>query len=179
MALFGPSGRGDRIAKRVILPLLVVFVAIVVPLWIVHFPLRVEGDSMYPTLYPQDRVLVTRGYPSPTLGDIVVVTVSPREGTAPHDQLKRVVAREGQTVSIERGRAIVDGLFETLSPSILLSDSDVSAREQTVPPGYIYVLGDNRPVSLDSRFYGAVPLEAVRGRVTFVVAPITRFGRVD
>ncbi len=179
MALFGEPGRGDRIARRLAFPLLLLFALVVTLVWVVHFPLRVAGDSMFPSLHDGDRVLVTRGYPDPRRGDVIVVSVTRRGATEPVDMLKRVVALAGESVRIEQGIAFVDGVPERPSARVLLSPDDVSRREISVPEGHLYVLGDNRPASLDSRFYGPVPITEVRGRVTFVFAPATRFGTVD
>lgn len=173
-----PSGRGHRIATRLLLPLAVIFAALAV-LWTLFAPLRVEGDSMLPGLHDGDRALVTRFYARASRGDVVHIDGFGPDGTTEGRYVKRVIAIEGDRVRIEFGRALVnDGAEQTAAP-LLTSDADVSLGEITVPPGHVYVLGDNRPVSLDSRFYGPVPLEAVAGRLVLVFAPVTRAGAVD
>jgi len=78
-----------------------------------------------------------------------------------------VVALPGQSVAIDGGRAVVDGRLA--SEPFISPCSDRPACELpvpiTVPKGHLFVLGDNRGASEDSRFWGPVPLEAITGRV--------------
>lgn len=177
--MFGPPGRGDHVARRLLLPLLLVLVLLVLVFWVLFTPLQVSGDSMYPTLGNGDRVLVSRGYGAPERGDIVHVDARQLEGARGSQVIKRVVAVAGDTISIENGRALVNGMPENPVSGLIVDDGDVSIPAVTVPDGHVYVLGDNRPVSLDSRFYGPVPVDAVEGRVVFCYAPVTRFGPID
>ncbi len=179
MALFGPPGAGDRIARRLLAPLLVMLLLLVTVFWILFTPLRISGDSMMPGLAGEDRVLVTRGYNEPSRGDVVHIDARLIGGARGQQVVKRIVGLPGDTVGIDRGAAVVNGTFEDASGPILLDDGDVSIAEIVVPEGHVYVLGDNRPVSLDSRFYGAVPLPAIHGRLVFRFTPVTRLGPVD
>jgi len=179
MAVFGPPGRGDRIARLLLLPLLFLFALLLTVFAIAFTPVRVIGDSMYPGLHDADRVLATRGYDVPAAGDVVSVHISGQPGLPEGDAIKRILALSGDTVRIDTGIAFINGVPEDSSRALLLSLDDVSMREMVVPDGHIFILGDNRPVSLDSRFFGPVPLDAVRGRVVFVFSPITRAGLVD
>ena len=138
---------------------------------------RVEGDSMYPALLPGDRVLVTRGYGDPTPGDIVSVTVTDRGKRV--GVLKRVVALPGDTVSFAGDVAYVNGAPSYVAPQAIIGADARVIDPFVVPEGTIIVLGDNRPVSLDSRFIGPVPLEDVEGRVGVVLMPVTRFQVID
>jgi signal peptidase I len=86
-----------------------------------------------------------------------------------HYLIKRIVAGPGQTVSINReGRARVDGLLQH-EPFIIpcrVLDSCRLARPITIASGHYFVLGDNRPYSSDSRYWGPVPRQAIEGLVT-------------
>lgn len=179
MRLFGPPGAGDRVARRLIIPLATVLGLLLLVFGIFFAPLQVTGDSMLPGLAEQDRVLVTRGYSAPTLGDVVHIDAHELPRARGEQVIKRVVALAGDTVRVEGGRAVVNGAPEATEAPLIVSDSDVSTAEITVPDGYVYVLGDNRPVSLDSRFYGPVPLDLVKGRVVFLFTPVTRLGTID
>lgn len=177
--MFGEPGRGDRIARIVGVPLLIVFVLVTAVFYVIFSHLVVVGHSMLPALRDTDRVLITRGYDTPQVGDIVVVRVtSPHTGEV-EDFIKRVVAVEGDTVSVVSGIAYVNGARESAVYEVLTSDEDVTTPEVLVPSGSIYVLGDNRPASFDSRFYGPVPLSAAVGRVVAIYAPLDRIGTVD
>lgn len=177
--MFGPPGRGDRIARRILVPLLIAFILVTAVFNIWFDQIMVDGDSMEPTLRHGDRVLVTKGYDTPRRGDVVVVRARPRGGGPEREFVKRVVAIEGDTVSVVRGRAVVNGRAEPRDYETRLSESDITTSEIEVPTGTVFTLGDNRPVSYDSRFYGPASIEAVHGRVAAIWAPIGRIGRVD
>lgn len=179
VAVFGPPGRGDRIARRLIIPLLVLLTLLLAVFWVYFTPVRVEGDSMLPALQDGDRVLATRGYTTPVRGDVVRVEDIGRSGKVDARVIKRVVAVAGDTVEIDSGRALVNGESIDDAEERILSEGDVSLAEVVVPDRHVYVLGDNRPVSLDSRFFGPVPLEAVTGKVVFRYTPVNRIGLVD
>lgn len=178
MRVFGPPGHGDRIARRLAVPLALALTVFIFVFWVAYTPLEIVGYSMYPALDDGDRVLVTRGYGPPRTGDAVHIDATMLEGARGGQVVKRVVASAGDQIRIDRGRAVVNGSREGSGSRIIVSADDVSLPPVRVPSGHVYVLGDNRPSSFDSRYYGPVPLEAVRGRVVFRYAPITAFGPV-
>jgi signal peptidase I len=81
--------------------------------------------------------------------------------------IKRVIALAGQSVAITGGRAVVQG--ETLEEDYIRPCAEKAACQLpvpiTVPDGHVFLLGDNRGASEDSRFWGPAPLEAITGRV--------------
>lgn len=142
--------------------------------------IQVSGDSMLPTLENGEQIILQSVYNEPKNGDIVV-TAQPNESPVIEDVLiKRIIATEGQTVSLElnpNGRyydVYVDGvkLDEPYisEPVIRLLDY----REPvTVPEGYVYVMGDNRNGSTDSRDdrIGMIREEYIMGKAVFRTAP--------
>lgn len=169
------SGRGDRIARLIVWPLLILLFSVTIVFYILFSPLRVDGDSMVPTLHDQDRVLRTKSYKNPHRGDVVIVTI----GEAPDSEIvKRIVALPGDTIEVRDDVAIINGSVEDTAGIVLATGMGETRPPQTVPAGYVYVMGDNRPVSLDSRFIGALPLKSVLGRAAFVFLPPQRFGVV-
>ncbi|MFJ2442712.1 signal peptidase I [Streptomyces sp. NPDC087658] len=125
-------------------------------------PVRVASTSMEPTLSPGDRLLVhTYGYGqgAPDRGDLVVFD---RDGAL---LLKRVAAVAGETVGIEDGVLTVDGR-PVREPAVdrRLVDG-MYFGPVTVPDGTVFLLGDNRRGSVDSREFGPVPVERLTGRV--------------
>lgn len=142
----------------------------------------VIGDSMYPTLHNGDKLtLLSNFLYEPEVGDIVVLK-APDFDDKPI--VKRVIAMEGQTVDInfETGQVWVDG--ELLDEPYI--NEPTYRREGTefpltVPENCIYVMGDNRNHSTDSRNpqIGCVDQRYVLGKALRVVMPLDRFGGIS
>lgn len=144
----------------------------------------VDGTSMYPTLQDRSIMLVSNlGY-TPEKGDIVVLR---KEGFYSDQPIvKRVIATGGDTIDIDpvTGDVIVNG--EVLDEPYILEKINTLERmgdltyPQTVTEGCIYVLGDNRNGSTDSRWssLGMVDERYVLGHVLSVVFPFSNFGSV-
>lgn len=122
----------------------------------------VDGDSMVPTLRHGERVIILKLHGRLQRGDLVVV----KNPWDPDELLvKRVVGLPGDALSVERGRLFVGGLEQGepyLPPGTPLEGL---ASPTVVPGGTVFLLGDNRPASVDSRRFGAVPDHLVVGRV--------------
>ena len=96
--------------------------------------------------------------------------------------IKRVIATAGQHVKILDGKVYVDNepLNEDyLEEGVYTTDLEGQFIDLTVPEGYIYVLGDNRSGSTDSRRFGCIPLDKVESKVLFRFWPLNTFGKVD
>ncbi len=131
----------------------------------------VQGPSMQPTLHYDQRVLVEkltyRFFHGPHRGDIVVIEV---EGE--HDPLiKRVVALPGETVEVHNGKVTIDG--EPLEEPWTTRPGGPGYGPTRVPELHVFVLGDNRGSSRDSRSFGAVPVDHVIGRAWLVYWPLS------
>lgn len=170
----------ERIAFAFVLMLLVAFLGLVVVLYVTHTTAKVEGDSMKPGLLSEDILLVTKSYDHPLRGDVVVINAPKHPTLKPGTQIvKRVIAVPGDQIKVVEGVAFVNGKRESGDYSVEFSPADIGMPLTTVPEGSIVVLGDNRPVSEDSRIFGPVSLDLVIGRVVAVIAPINRYKRVD
>jgi len=154
------------------------FFALAAVLIILTFFLRlvdVSGTSMFDTLYNGDKVIVTNFMYEPDNGDIVVISHG-----AEYDQpiIKRVIATEGQTLSIDKkGTVTVNG--EVLNEDYILGTTALgdATIPEVVPEGKVFVMGDNRPVSLDSRDnrIGLIDEDDIIGKAQVVVFPFKNF----
>lgn len=133
----------------------------------------VDGDSMLPTLHDQERVLVYKlgqkfGI-QPHRGDIIVFQYA-REPW--RDFVKRVVGLEGDEVEIKEGKLLVNG--EVQNEPYLSAPMLGSYGPQIVPAGTVFVLGDNRNISMDSREdpVGMVRLDSIKGKAIVVYWPL-------
>lgn len=143
--------------------------------------IEVIGSSMVPTLHDDDRIIISDLFYSPDAGDIVVVRT---ESFSQDPIVKRIIATAGQTVSIdfEEGIVYVDGiaLDEPYIAELTTRPLDFSS-EVTVPEGCVFVMGDNRNESRDSRddSIGFIDEREIMGRALIRIAPLNSFGFID
>ncbi|MBS3974345.1 MAG: signal peptidase I [Actinobacteria bacterium] len=155
--------------------LLALFILVVIVLNVTHQVLRVDGPSMYPTIEIDDVALITRDYREPGRGDIILLTRKHDDNSVALPSLiKRVIALPGDEVEVKSGLAFVNGRPEPDTYPKVLSPGDISYPLTSLGENEVFVLGDNRPVSLDSRVFGPVSLERVAGEVVAIVAPLNR-----
>jgi signal peptidase I len=167
-------------------------------------PYRIPSPSMVPTLDVGQRVLTNRLAGNPSVGDIVVfhpphgadfqnpMCGSPKQGTGtpqacdtptPQEStqtfIKRVVAGPGDTISIVDGHVIRNGVREKDSYTIKCTPDAPACNFRTpikIPPGDYFMMGDNRPDSEDSRYWGPVPDKWIIGVAFFTYWPPDRIG---
>lgn len=139
----------------------------------------VPTGSMLPTIQLQDRLIgekISYRFTEPKQGDVVTFVSPEDERTT---LVKRVIATGGQTVDLKDGFVYVDGqkLDEPYThglPSEPLDRTRVDIRfPYTVPEESIWVMGDNRTNSLDSRYFGAVPVSSVTSHCIYIFWPIS------
>lgn len=168
--------RDDRYALLLV-PLAAVMVTLLLVFFVFFHYTTVDGDSMKPTLLSQDRLLLTKGYDTPHRDDIIVFTLD--EGGQQVEVVKRVIGLPGDSVFTRGDAATVNGKPEPRGFGTLVSDSQRTVGPLTVPKGQLFVMGDNRAVSLDSRFIGTIPISSVIGRAVAVFSPVTRLKMLD
>ncbi|HXJ33679.1 MAG TPA: signal peptidase I [Candidatus Eisenbacteria bacterium] len=140
---------------------------------------KIPSGSMLPTLEIGDHILVNKfifgprfeipltqislgqlpGLREPRVGDVVVF-IWPKDRSK--DFIKRVVAVAGQTIQVDGEKLIVDGKVQP-DPHAHFSAHHTDFGPFTVPAGHVFVMGDNRDQSYDSRFWGPVPIEDIKG----------------
>ena len=155
--------------------------ALVICVLLFSFGLRlvdVVGSSMYPTLENGDKVIVSNIFYEPKQGDIIVFR---KDAYREEPLVKRVIAVGGQTVDIDfdLGIVYVDGvpLDEPYIAEPTTESLDFSG-PVTVEEGTVFVMGDNRNHSTDSRYsqIGCVDVRCIMGKVYYTVFPIKNFG---
>lgn len=136
---------------------------------------RIPSESMSPTLETGDSVLAAKfayRFSDPERGDLAVFDGP--DGTT----IKRVVGLAGDVVAVRDGVLVVNGEPKR-EPYVDygLTDSSFFGPER-VPKDHVFVMGDNRSNSLDSRAFGPVPREDLTGRVLMRISPLDRAGAV-
>lgn len=137
----------------------------------------VSGASMRDTLQNGDMLLVVSGfYHQPQHGDIVVVSRNTNEPL-----IKRVIGCEGDTVDIDPENGVVYLNGEVLEESYIRCETPPLDFEgpYTVPAGHVFVMGDNRGDSWDSRSIGAVSEEDIMGKAVFRIMPFSQVGVIS
>lgn len=183
----------------------ILFIAVVIAIMLQSFvikPVMVISGSMSPTIKVGDRLFtdrVTYYFRKPRRGDIVVWRYPPGDPKSlntnnlfywPFEQIgetlhlthqtgsppfvKRVIATEGETIELKRGLLYINGQ-RVNEPYIVRDYSDYGPYK--VPKGKLFVMGDNRPNSRDSRAFAPVPVRAVIGRAFLKWWPVSSFGR--
>jgi len=152
----------------------------------------IPSGSMEPTLQIGDRIVVDKlSYHLHGIGrgDIVVFSTPPTEncaGPPVSDLVKRVIALPGEIIALEDGRVLINGRLypEPFLPPNLRNDTYPGPSTAPyalhaayrVPAGEVYVMGDNRPDSCDSRYWGPIRESTIVGKVDLRIWPLSRIG---
>lgn len=197
-----------------------IVIAIILALLIRYYigtPTIVEGESMYPTLMQDERMLVNRfGRTTktlPTRGEIITIEAPSKTcySAKEIDQfypiaryenkdgfnwfiynfleigkksyVKRVIALPGEHLEIKEGKVYIDGV--ELEEEYLETDIKTEITGEAgfdnliVPENCVFVMGDNREHSADSRNFGCIPIEKIEGKVWIRITPFNRLGNVN
>lgn len=168
--------------KAIAIALIVVFLI----RWFLFKPFIVEGPSMQPNFHTGERVIVNEilySFREPQRGEVIVFHV-PEEG---RDFIKRVIAVAGDTVKVEGDKVTVNGepipetyIHEAVEAAqaegreynSLMDFPNGMVTDDKVPEGTIFVMGDNRSNSTDSRRIGYIKLDEIVGRADVIFWPI-------
>ena len=141
----------------------------------------IPTESMYPTIYISDRVILSKlsyiGDKTPKRGDIIVL-MPPAELGMNSDLLKRVIGLPGEIVEVKDNYVYIDG--KPLSEDYLAAQPAYFMEPVIVPEGCYFLLGDNRNNSLDSHLWRNqfVPMSDIKGKAVYRYWPIDRFGNI-
>ena len=159
-------------------PYLLIIVAIVFIKVFIVTPIKVNGESMEPTLHPKDIMILNKSayyFSDPERFDIVVISM-------PNEYLiKRVIGLPGENIKYVDNTLYVDGeKIEEPIADLETDDFDIEELGATeVPDDSYLVLGDNRDNSLDSRELGFISKDQILGKATFIILPFSRFGGIS
>jgi len=136
----------------------------------------IQQHSMDPTLFEGERVLVSKlvyRFSPVEYGDIIILKSPMRSA----DYVKRVIATEGETIEIKDGDLFIDGkqVDEPYVKSVDVSNYG----PVKIPYDKVFVAGDNRPNSLDSRIFGPISEDDIIGKVFFIYWPMDKIGFVN
>ena len=168
------SSLGEEAKDWIISIVVAVVLAFLIRQFIVELYI-VDGPSMRPTLQSQERLVVNKfiySLRAPEKGEILVFKY-PRNQE--RDFIKRVIATEGDTIEIKNGRVYVND--QMLNEDYILEKTRSEYPKSTVPEGTVFVMGDNRNNSEDSRFadVGFVPYSLIKGKAMLVFWPFSQF----
>lgn len=167
-----------NIFKSIILPIIISFVIYYIFNSLGFINVQVNGNSMFPTLNNNDRLIIYNISYTPKVGDIVVFKPN---GDEKNLYIKRIVATQGQKLKVDiyENKIFIDGkeYVDNFSHDNINMYWDHNG-EVTVPENSYFVLGDNRDNSLDSRSIsvGFVNRESILGKAYLRVWPLNLFG---
>ena len=163
---------------KTLLPYIIIIVVVLFIKAFIVTPIKVNGESMYPTLEEGDIMILNKTayyFNKPKRFDIVVVDM-------PDEYLiKRVIGLPGEQIEYKNNTLYVDGkkVKENFKHG---KTDDFNIKElgsDTVPEGYYLVMGDNRGNSLDSRELGFMKEEQLLGRTNLIILPFNRIGSAN
>ncbi len=167
-------------ALKETLTFLILAVIIVVPIRLfIAQPFVVEGASMHPTFESSDYLVVDElvyRFHAPKRGEVIVFRLP---GDPNKFLIKRVVGLPGETVRIDHGVVSIitsSGSTLKLSEPYVVAEDATYTQDTPLGAGQYFVMGDNRPVSSDSRSWGTLPRENIIGRVDVRLFPLSEMG---
>ena len=174
--------RKKSIVREYAESLLSAFILALIVLTFIGRAFKIPSSSMFPTLQRGDRIFVSRfAYrtSAPERGDVAVF-IYPVDKK--RDFIKRIVGLPGETVEIRDGHVLIDG-SPVSNPSPIVHNTYYSigpygSDRIRVPEGTYFVLGDNSGNSKDSRYWGFVPQENLKGKAFLIYWPLRRIQRL-
>lgn len=158
-------------------------IVVVIVLMIFIQPTLVKGDSMFPTIQENNYLVIEKvsyWFRAPAYGEVIVFKSHlPENSFKNKDLIKRIIGLPGDTIKISDGTVFRNG--EALKESYTAEAYTFGQMDVTVPKDSVFILGDNRAVSRDSRdpAVGFVPIKSIRGKILVRLFPFTKVGSVE
>ena len=163
----------QRLTREFLTALLpAVLIALFVNVFIAQAAMVEDGPSMQPNLYVGYRMMtekISYRLHEPRRGDIVIA----EPANSQFNLVKRVIGLPGETIESKDGHTYING--ESIDEPWVTNFGGRYHPPTRIPEGHVFIIGDNRPVSHDSRAIGPVPIKNIIGRVIFVYWPLSKF----
>lgn len=146
-------------------------------------PTLVKGDSMFPTIQENNYLVIEKvsyWFRTPVYGEVIVFKSHlPENSFKNKDLIKRIIGLPGDAIKIKDGLVYRNG--EALQEPYIAEPFTFGDIDVTVPADSVFILGDNRAVSRDSRdpAVGFVPMDSIRGRILVRLFPFNEIGAID
>lgn len=165
-----PFFRVLRVITREVFTMIVpaILIALFINVFVAEAAMIKDGPSMEPNLYRGSRLMtekISYRFHLPQRGDVVIVDQPGDEVSL----IKRVVGLPGETVEVRKGHTFING--EALDEPWITHFGGPGYPAAQIPAGHVFIMGDNRPNSRDSRHIGPVPIERITNRARFVFWP--------
>ena len=161
---------------REAIPYIVIIVVVVLIRTFIATPVIVSGDSMKPNLHDGEMLIVRKiGYDSTSIERFDVVVVK-------EEIIKRIIGLPGEHISYKNNKLYVND--ELIEQNYKFYDTEDFNLEEictcsSIPKGKYLVLGDNRPISKDSRTIGLIDEKDIMGEAIFRIWPISKIGNIN
>lgn len=152
-----------------LLPYVIIVIVVVIIRSFVVTPIRVVGPSMDDTLKDGDILLLKKYDKSYNRYDIVVINYENER------IIKRVIGLPGEEIECKNGKIYING---EIIDDIHIKDVNYDFTKEKIKEGYYFVLGDNRKVSNDSRYFGPVSKDKILGTVDIRLFPFNKIGKI-
>ncbi len=145
----------------------------------------VDGSSMEPTLHNSERLILNKisySFNQPERGDIIVFHANKSD-----DYIKRVIGLPGETIEVKDDQLYINGEL-TLEPYLNSEEVKINSIDSVltkdfgpvkIEEGHIFVMGDNRNNSTDSRIIGTILIDEAIGKTNIIIWPLNKIGKVD
>ncbi len=159
-----------NIIKEILSYVIIIGVVILIKTFVVT-PIRVNGDSMYSTLHDKDIMILDKiSYRFTDIKRFDIVVIKEKDEYL----IKRIIGMPGEKVEYKDNQLYINS--KKIKEDFLHEEIRDYELNEEIPEGYYFVVGDNRPVSIDSRSLGLMKKEDILGKTSLVIFPFSRFG---